>query len=260
MTDRPMPPLRPPQDRLCTETTAGGERCANWARRGESTCWSHDPEERCAAHITGGTTDQHRAGERCLNRRIPGGAVCEFHGGASPNARKAAQDRLAEQAARKIMETYGGKIEISATQALYDEVCWTAGHVQWLRERVQAIQAAHADSFEDPDGTVRGDGSRHPLVWGITKIKEGGEDAGITEEAAPSVWLQLYWKERDHLVKVSTAAVKAGLDERMVRLAENQGRLVAEMLRAILGDLELTEEQHARALEVVPRHLRALSA
>lgn len=253
------PPLRPPQDRLCTETCADGERCAQWARRGHDTCYVHDPDERCTGHITGGTTDKHRAGERCKNRRIPGGSVCEFHGGDAPQVREAAEARLAEQRARKIMETYGRRIETTATQALYDEVAWTAGHVAWLRERVQMIEGPAIGQQGAAGGGFDGD-SGHPLVWGTTKIKTGGDDEGTTEEAAPNVWLQLYWKEREHLVKVSTAAVRAGLDERMVKLAENQGRLVAEALRAILGDLELTEDQHQRALEVVPRHLRALSA
>lgn len=163
------------------------------------------------------------------------------------------------------METYGRKLDITATQALHDEVCWTAGHVQWLRQCVQAIESkAAADDVwgrtEDSESSGPDEFRNHPLVWGLTKVKVGGEDEGETFEASASVWLQLYWKEREHLVKVSTAAVKAGLDERMVKLAENQGKLVADMLRAVLGDLELTEEQHARALEVVPRHLRALSA
>ena len=56
-----------------------------------------------------------------------------------------------------------------------------------------------------------------------------------------------------------TPAIKAGVEERRVRLAESQGELVAGVIRAILSDLGLTVEQQALVGEVVPRHLRLLA-
>ncbi|MFF7881050.1 hypothetical protein ACH40F_07765 [Streptomyces sp. NPDC020794] len=149
------------------------------------------------------------------------------------------------------MATYGRKIETTATAALLDEVQWTAGHVAWLRERVQEIESA---------AVVAGTDSEHPLIWGVTREKEGGEDRGITSEAAPNIWLKLYQQERTHLVKVCSEAIRAGIEERRVRIAEEQGALVAQAIRAILGDLNLTVEQQRRIPEIVPRHLRALSS
>lgn len=270
MSDAPTEPLRAPQDRLCTQTCADGERCANWARRGLATCYRHDPEHRCTAAITGGTTDKHRAGERCLNRAIDGGTVCEYHGGASGHVKAAAENRVAEEKARRIMATYATPVQTTPMKALYDEVCRAAGRVAWLGQRVQEIEAAATGVPAQPDeefgngeqieAPLGADVSRHPLVWGVTRIKHGGEDHGVTQEAAPNIWLKLYNEERDRLIKVSTAAVRAGLDERMVKLAEGQGRMVAGVIRAVLGDLALTEEQYAKAMEVTPRHLRALSA
>lgn len=241
-----------------------GKPCKNLPCDGQDTCEAHDPagdrrapappeEFRC-------TGTNRESGERCRRTHAKGGKACRFHGGNGANARKGAKARLIEEKAARLVHTYGRKIETTATQALLDEVQWTAGHVEWLRERVQQLEEAHAFSIEDPDGTTRGNGGRHPLVWGITRIKEGGEDYGVTEEAAPSVWLQMYWRERDHLVKVCAATVKAGIDERMVKLAEDQGKLVADVIRAVLGDLDLSVEQQARVHEIVPRHLRALTA
>jgi hypothetical protein len=183
-----------------------------------------------------------------------------MHGGNAKQVVEKAEARVSEGKARRIMATYGRKVETTATQALIDEVQWTAGHVEWLRERVQEIEGVRAAVLEPGEGGIPADSDRHPLVWGITKIKEGGEDEGTTYEAAASIWLALYWKEREHLVRVCAATVKAGVDERLVKLAEDQGRLVADVLRAILGDLDLTPEQHTRAYEVAPRHLRALTA
>lgn len=175
--------------------------------------------------------------------------VCGLHGGKSPQALRGAAERAAERRAAAMVETYGRKIKTTATEALLDEVQWTAGHVAWLRERVQEIEEYSSNS----DG-------ENPLVWGVTRRKEGGEDRGVTEEAAPSIWLKLYQQERTHLVKVCAEAIKAGIEERRVRLAEQQGALVAQAIRAILDDLHLTPDQTARVSEVVPRHLRALAS
>ena len=131
--------------------------------------------------------------------------------------------------------------------------------VAWLRERVQEIETAALIESGDADSDTPGM-PPSPLVWGVTKKKTGGEDFGTTEEAAPNIWLKLYQQERAHLVKVCESAIRAGIEERRVRLAEEQGQLVAHAIRAILTDLGLTPEQQARVSEIVPRHLRALAS
>lgn len=65
--------------------------------------------------------------------------------------------------------------------------------------------------------------------------------------------------ERDRAAGFATKAVAAGLAERQVRLAERQGEILATVIKAILGDLDLSPEQQARVADVVPRHLRAVA-
>lgn len=190
-------------------------------------------------------------GEQCTQPAASGQKVCRYHGGSARQNVAKGKERVAERKAAALVATYGLKIETTATEALLDEVQWTAGHVAWLRERVQEIESAAA---------VQGTDSEHPLVWGVTKEKSGGEDHGTTEEAAPNIWLKLYQQERAHLVKVCAEAIKAGIEERRIKLAEKQGELVAQAIRAILSDLNLTAEQEARVPEVVPRRLRALAS
>lgn len=192
---------------------------------------------------------KNSGGEQCGAIAMNGQDVCRFHGGASKQARAKAQERIAEERARGLMATYGRKIDTTATEALLDEVQWTAGHVAWLRERVQEIESAAAGA----DGN-------DPLVWGVTREKSGGQDFGTTEEAAPNIWLRLYQTERAHLVKVCSEAIKAGIEERRIKLAEKQGELVAHAIRAILADLGLSAEQQAKVPDIVPRHLRALAS
>lgn len=193
------------------------------------------PKEKCKARST--TT-----GKRCGRWPAKGQRVCVFHGGNAPQAKAAAQRRVAEQKARAALETYGRKVDTSPTEALLDEVRWTAGHVQWLRDRVRELEQA-------------------ALTWGVTEQveKQAGEFPGVdtTSSAAPNVWLDLYQRERKHLVDVCKAAISAGIEERRVKLAEQQGALLADVIRRILDDLGLTPEQQAKVATVVPMHLRA---
>lgn len=203
-------------------------------------------DQRCTATCTGYKhPERGREGQRCERYRVTGLTVCRVHGGGTTQAVEAGRRRAAaeqmEQRARKIMETYGRKIETTAVEALLDEVKWTAGHVAWLRERVAELETRE-------------------LEWNTIRVKEGGDDRGVTEEATPSVWIKLYQTERAHLVKVCTAAISAGIEERRVRLVEAQGKLVADAIRNILLDLNLSEEQQGQAYTIVRRHLRALSA
>lgn len=249
----------PSEDRRCKSTisakhpTKAGERCPRHTVIGEDYCYHHGPDgvppdhRRCVHPYS--LKHPTRAGERCRQIVMKGQTLCIAHGGRIRRNIVAAERRATEVRARQLVETYGRKIETTATDALLEEVQWTAGHVAWLRERVQEIEA-NAATVEDGE---------HPLVWGTVRRKQGGEDWGETQEAAPSVWLKLYQAERAHLVKVCSEALRAGVEERRVKIAESQGALVAQVIRAILGDLDLTVEQQARIPDIVPRHLRALA-
>jgi hypothetical protein len=201
---------------------------------------SEDPPKkprRCKAQST--TT-----GQQCGRWSSKGQLVCAFHGGNAPRAKAAAARRMAEEKARTALETYGRPIDTTPTEALLEEVRWTAGHVQWLRDRVRELEQA-------------------AVTWGVTEKveKTAGEFPGVdtTHAAAPNVWVDLYARERKHLVDVCKAAISAGIEERRVRLAESQGALLASVIHRILGDLNLTPDQRALVSEVVPRHLRAVA-
>ncbi|MFJ4261905.1 hypothetical protein ACIPYU_05610 [Paenarthrobacter nicotinovorans] len=103
---------------------------------------------------------------------------------------KGSEKRLAEAQAQTERErgvrTLGLPIDIDPGNALLDEIHWTAGHVQLLREKVQELQDEE-------------------LVWGRTQTDAGFGPHGpvdtAKENAGPSVWYELYMKERDHLAK-----------------------------------------------------------
>jgi hypothetical protein len=69
---------------------------------------------------------------------------------------------------------------------------------------------------------------------------------------------QMYVEERKHLHRLTVDAIKAGIEERRVRLEEEQGVLMGRLITAVLGDLNLTEAQRGLVPAVVRRHLAVI--
>jgi hypothetical protein len=199
------------------------------------------------AHESGSKcSGTNREGQPCGNAAGKGtdhvgSGNCKHHGGATPAGRKHAQ----EQAARKAVETYGLPRDISPTDALLEEVRYSAGHVAWLRAKVAELEAAD-------------------LVWGMTEQVDKGatEFSGVdtTHAAAVNVWLELYFRERKHLLDLTKTAISVGIEERRVRLAEAQGALMNDVIRRILARLSLTQDQASLLPVIVPEELRRAAA
>ena len=194
-----------------------------------------DGRRRCIAR-------SKQTGEQCKRFASPGFDKCYLHVGVRREDRKAADSMaVATQMARAAVITYGLPRDISPTDALLEEVRYTAGHVAWLRERVAEIE-------------------QDALVWGVTSETDtqASEFPGVntTSEAKPNIWLVLYMQERKHLVDVTKAAISAGIEERRVKLAEAQGSLLNGVIRRILDRLDLTAEQRVLLPVVVPEELR----
>lgn len=202
---------------------------------------------RCGIIHPGCTGHKTSTGEPCKNRPATGLTVCRYHGGGTAAAKAAGARRVTEQAvqkqlARTLRDAYGGQVpEIDPAEAMLHAVSWKYAEVRALRAYVAELD------IED-------------RVWGVTKEKTGGDDAGTTEEAKPNIWWQMLRTAEDALVKYAAAARAAGCDERRVRIAEGQGQLVAAVIRAVLDRLNLTDQQRGLIPTVVPEELRRLSA
>ncbi|MFM9635965.1 hypothetical protein [Streptomyces turgidiscabies] len=127
---------------------------------------------------------------------------------------------------------------------MLDEIRWAAGHVAWLRQRVQETE---------PEA----------LVWGTeSEVDKGsGEFPGVdtTTSAKTNAWVRLYGEERDRLIRMCKTAHDMGIAERHVELAERVGALMADLLHGVLGDLDLSERQRELASASVPRHLQLIA-
>lgn len=176
------------------------------------------------------TAKSKQSGERCKRAAIIGGTVCKIHGGAIPAVRAAAERNTEMEAARRQMSALGEPDAIDPGQALLRLIAWKYGEVQWLRDQVKAVPVDE-------------------LTWGRTQTDQGIGPQGVvdttTTKAAPSVWWVLLRQAEDQLADYSTRALKAGIAERQIRLAEGQGELVAGVVQRIYQRLNLTPEQLA---------------
>ena len=158
----------------------------------------------------------------------PGVGRCKRHGGATPNHRKAAAKESAEAA----VALYGLPREIEPHEALLEELHRTAGHVAWLE---QIIRAGEIAKELNPTGKRR--------AVKLDQAVFGGGDQ-------PSVWLDLYERERKHLKDVAKTCIALGIEERRVQILEEQASWFAERQRLILTDLGIDPNER-RVQEVV---------
>lgn len=242
-----------------------------------------EPHARCSAHT--------RAGKPCRQPAMDGQRVCRLHGGKSPRALAAAERRIGEAQARRALESFGAPAEGVGDPGavLVGLIEVSVGLMGFYREQVRDLEPS-------------------ALVWGVTKTKataagsmlltfghtghEDDEDSeiGLTDfgsapssevesKAAVSMWLQLFDAERDRLAALTVAALKAGVQERQIQLAEKQGQAVGAVIGQILDALltvvmalvarlapadgwqqTFTAEWGKAVGEVVPRHIRALGS
>lgn len=166
----------------------------------------------------------------------PGTGRCKLHGGSTPSHVISAQGAEA----RRAVATFGLPREVDPHTALLEELHRTAGVVTWL-------------------GAVVADLDKDDVVWGKTRSKVGGDDAGVTHEAGVNVWVKLWNEQRRHLVDVAKACVSAGIEERRIQLAESQGQQLAAVVRAVLERLDLDDRQRQLVTVVVPEEFRRIA-
>lgn len=191
------------------------------------------------------TATSKQSGVRCKRRPIRGGTVCAMHGGKTPAVAAKAEQRLLARQALVAAEAFGLPREVDPHSALLEELHRCAGAVQWL-------------------GAIVADLETKDVVWGRVKETHGtqlekGAENGTTYAAQTNAFVRLWQDERDRLAKVAKTCVDVGIEERRVRLAESAGQQLAAVIRSVLDQLLLTDEQRSLALQVVPNELRRLA-
>lgn len=193
-------------------------------------------------------TATNSRGEQCKNTSIPGGNVCRYHGGAAPQVINAAERRFEEARARLAAEQVLGSAVVGCSpyEVLQDALDRAQQMVLFYRSKVIEV------GLESPS----------KLVSGVTRIKsKEGAQEGLerTVETVPNVWLRLLGEAEKHVVWVASKMIEAGVSERRVMLAEEQGAILADVIERVLDRLSLSEEQRVLVGEVVPAELLAVA-
>ncbi|WP_334121879.1 hypothetical protein [Glutamicibacter sp.] len=185
--------------------------------------------------------------EACGSSPVPGGVRCGRHGGNSPKAKAAAEGRIAEQELNHAIGTLGIQEkypDVDPAQALLQEIRISHAHVQWLRTKVAEVEP-------------------NELVWGITKTEVGIGAQGpvdmTVQEAGFSTWYRIYLTEREHFAKLTTMALKAGIEQWRIELEEQKAELVVVALKQIFAQLNLSKIQADMLPTIVPNALRQLT-
>lgn len=184
--------------------------------------------ELCAANKAesrGGGTCRLRAG---YGTDHVGYGRCKYHGGASPNGMMAAEkQRINETLAQGMIR----KRVVDPVTLMLEEVYRCAGIVEYLEE---LIAIARDDQ--------------------LTENSIGGEQL--------SMWVRQWEKERLTALHASAVAARAGVQERVVRMAEDQGRLVVRTVTALINDprFKITQEQRNVFPALAREHFQQLTS
>lgn len=195
------------------------------------------PEDRlCNAPIIGGTDKcRNFAGYKTMHS---GTGPCFRHDSFNHFSRKLLLDFVESE---RLMGVYGSPLDIDPHTALLMEVQRTAGHVEWLRQLVNDIHEAQQGEAKKID---------------ISLVQY--TPMGIQ----PSVWIQMYQEERKHLIRVCEAAIKAGVAEKTVQIAQEQAQMLAMVLKGFLLDnrMDFTPQQRILAPTVIRELISGVGA
>lgn len=176
---------------------------------------------------TGRTT----SGNPCKLDAVRGALVCHKHGASAPQVK-------AKAAVRAELMTWGlDAPTVDPGETLLKLVSQSAARAQRYADELEQLVAESPTLREALVAEARGEfGPVGEYVRGLAQLEA---------------------QERERLATWCTKAIAAGLNERMVRIAEQQGALVAELLRNVLDDPELglTAEQRRAVPGVARRHL-----
>jgi hypothetical protein len=126
------------------------------------------------------------------------------------------------------MPMMGTPVATDPGQGILDEIARSAGHIRWLEQKLIALDEAEVVQTE----------------YHVSEERSGGPGGGYElrrRELRPEIspWWALYERERKHFASVCAGAVRAGVEERRIRIAERQQDVLEAAFVAAIADLGL---------------------
>jgi hypothetical protein len=177
----------------------------------------------------------------------PGYGSCCLHGGNT----RTGEIAVARYEATAELARYGSALDVEPHEALLLCIRIAAGEVQSATEYVASLK--ENELLERPEELLR-----RPLHG-----ERGAEEPRtVVQEtrrlqAQLNVWIRIRQEAMDRLVRYSGAALRSGLEERLVQVAEVQGKLLAAAVHGILVDLGVADRPEAPA--IVRKHLTTIA-
>lgn len=171
-----------------------------------------------------------------------GYGYCQRHGGNTQAGKTHAAREMGRGIAAEQKKRFGGmKItNVVAEQMLLEEVARSAAMVRFIEDKISEWPTEFATSTGLP-----------------RLVDEHWHERGVAlSETERRAWLYEYRQERKHLVEVSRAAIQCKLAERVVNIAQREGYLFAQMMRAALAEADLTATQARKVTAALPAILR----
>lgn len=177
----------------------------------------------------------------------PGYGPCRGHGGTSASGKmSAARERAFVQVAelKRASRFYGQVIQISAEQALQEEVGRSVGVVRWIEDKIAQWGAVVPIKLNEETGLP-------PLI----EMVEGFRAVAIGDSEY-AAWLRMYQIERAHLARVAKACIDAGLSAKMVGLWEMQADMMYKIITLTCEKLGVDPD---RLPAVMPQIIEAVT-
>lgn len=175
--------------------------------------------QRCAATAK-------RTGKPCRRAPVPGASVCSVHGGAAPQTRAKAAERVLEREARALL----ARLEVAPVGDPLIELSRLAGQVLAWRDTCAE------------------------LVNQLSSVRYEG--AGSGEQLRAEV--VLFERALDRCAHLLVAIARLDIDTRLAAIADRQADVIVRAVEAGLAAVGVTGEAVQVARSTVARHLRTV--
>lgn len=226
--------------------------------------WKADPDDptlclRCGErHVTAhghpSCRAHKRSGEPCRQAPVDGATTCRMHFGKVPQVQKAHKRRMALEEVKAELDSLGGSVDVEPSEAVLVMVREAAWNVVWLRRQIEGLRA---DMGDDPPVVIDEDG--------VAQVHPSWVGSGVAGRIDPSNWksephvmVKMYNDERDRLVRYSKLAHDMGIEERYLRVYEQQGQWLVNTLDAVFEQLGLTAQQQDQLPAIMGRIVEQL--
>lgn len=192
-----------------------------------------EPCPKCGQVHTACSKHRQTDGQPCRKAPIDGHDACTKHAGKSTEVVKQEVSR------RRALAALNLDGDANPLDELLMEVQRAAAAVRWLGEKVAAMNDLDVINVREQE-----------IVYADGKVT-------TTYTGSVNGYVKMWQAERDRLARVCKITLEAGVDERRVRLAETQGALIVDVLKATLDELGIVQDDRVR--EILSRHLRSVA-